>query len=93
MFEKWCLLLLAVVLSVDSSNAFSLDPLKKKDSPAEDAPELSRRDILLTVPIAAGGAVVYGKLLSDATEKLLRGELVYPMTMKVGQNQQSRRLY
>ena len=78
MLEKWCLLLLAVVLSVNNSKAFSLDPLKKKDSPAEDAPELSRRDILLTVPIAAGGAVVYGKLLSDATEKLLRGELVYP---------------
>lgn len=78
MLEKWCFLLLTAILWIDSSNPFSLDPLKKKDSTVEDAPELSRRDILLTVPIAAGGAVVYGKLLSDATEKLLRGELVYP---------------
>ncbi len=78
MFEKWCFLLLAIVLSIGSSNAFSLDPLKKQDSAGKDAPELSRRDILLSAPIAVGGAVVYGKLLSDATEKLLRGELVYP---------------
>ncbi len=61
------------------ADAFSRDPLQKKDVPSDPAaPELSRRDILLTVPVAVGGAVVYGKLLSDATEKILRGELVYP---------------
>lgn len=39
--------------------------------------EMSRRDLLVW-PIGIGGAVVYGKLVSDAAQKLSRGELVYP---------------
>lgn len=38
---------------------------------------LSRRE-LLAWPVGLGGAVVYGKLVSDAAQKLSRGELVYP---------------
>ena len=73
-----CFFLFPGILWIDVLEAFSLDPLKNKGSSGDAAPELSRRDLLLGVPIAAGGAVFYGKLLSDATEKLLRGELVYP---------------
>jgi SAM-dependent methyltransferase len=65
MLEK-CFFLLAIILRIETSDALAFDPTK-----------LSRRE-LLTVPIAAGGAVFYGKLLSDATKKLKRGELVYP---------------
>lgn len=39
--------------------------------------EISRRDLLVW-PIGIGGAVVYGKLVSNAAQKLSRGELVYP---------------
>ncbi len=69
--------LFVIFFCIDVSGAFSRDPLKKKDA-ASDSSELSRRDVLLTVPIALGGAVVYGKLLSESVEKLTRGELVYP---------------
>mmetsp|Transcript_24915 Transcript_24915/g.28506 ORF Transcript_24915/g.28506 Transcript_24915/m.28506 type:complete len:331 (-) Transcript_24915:1425-2417(-) len=54
--------------------ALSFNPLKNnKDS----ALRLSRRD-LITIPIGVGSAVIYGKLLSNAFEKLSRGDLVYP---------------
>lgn len=65
MLEK-CFFLFAIILRIKISDALAFDPTK-----------LSRRE-LLTVPIAAGGAVFYGKLLSDATKKLTRGDLVYP---------------
>ena len=39
---------------------------------------LSRRDILINVPIGVTGAVVYGKLVSEAIGKLSRGDLAYP---------------
>lgn len=38
---------------------------------------VSRRE-LLTWPVGLGGAVVYGKLVSDAAQKLSRGDLAYP---------------
>lgn len=71
------LFLFVISFWIDFSDAFSRDPLNKKDA-ASDSSELSRRDVLLTVPVAVGGAVVYGKLLSESVEKLTRGELVYP---------------
>jgi len=66
-----------ITLETLYSDAFSLDPLKNKDSITDSVPGLSRRD-WFTVPIGVGGAVFYGKLLSDATKKLTRGDLVYP---------------
>jgi ubiquinone/menaquinone biosynthesis C-methylase UbiE len=58
--------------------AFSMTP-KKDDNGSFSSmiPELSRRK-LLTWPIGIGGAVVYGKLVADAAQKLSRGDLVYP---------------
>jgi SAM-dependent methyltransferase len=40
--------------------------------------EMSRRDLMLLSPVGIVGAVLYGKLVSDAAQKLCRGELVYP---------------
>ncbi|KAG7346777.1 type 11 methyltransferase [Nitzschia inconspicua] len=37
----------------------------------------TRRDLLVW-PIGIGGAVVYGKMVSNAVQKISRGELVYP---------------
>lgn len=50
------------------------DALLPSESPSNG---ISRRD-LLRWPLGIGGAVVYGKLVSDAAQKLSRGELVYP---------------
>jgi len=58
---------ITAILRIGVSDALSFDPL----------PELSRRE-LFTIPFAVGGAVVYGKLLSDTTQKLIRGDLIYP---------------
>jgi len=56
------------------SEALSIDPLKKNK---DLVLRLSRRE-LITIPIGVGSAVIYGKLLSNAFEKLSRGDLVYP---------------
>jgi ubiquinone/menaquinone biosynthesis C-methylase UbiE len=72
-----CILTLAIILRIDISEALSLDPFDKKFSETDSVPEFSRRE-LLTVPVAAGGTVLYGKLLSSVTRKLTRGDLVYP---------------
>jgi ubiquinone/menaquinone biosynthesis C-methylase UbiE len=54
--------------------AFSVDPSSNND--LKDS-YLSRRDVLFW-PVGIGGAVIYGKLVSDAAQKLSRGEMVYP---------------
>mmetsp|Transcript_21919 Transcript_21919/g.46112 ORF Transcript_21919/g.46112 Transcript_21919/m.46112 type:complete len:325 (+) Transcript_21919:43-1017(+) len=59
------------------SEAFSLDPLKNADPITSSTPGLSRRQ-WVNVPIAVGGAIFYGKLLSDAGKKLTRGDFAYP---------------
>jgi SAM-dependent methyltransferase len=56
-----------------TSFAFSLNQ-NNNDNKNEG---LSRRD-LLTISLGVGGAVVYGKLVSDSVKKLSRGDLVYP---------------
>jgi SAM-dependent methyltransferase len=45
--------------------------------PRTENGRVSRRG-LLTWPLGLGGAIVYGKLVSDTVQKLSRGELVYP---------------
>jgi ubiquinone/menaquinone biosynthesis C-methylase UbiE len=67
------LFLFVLETNISISQAFSVDPSKKGDA-VKDA---SRRDLLVW-PIGVGGAVLYGKLVSDAFQKLSRGELVYP---------------
>ena len=44
----------------------------------DEGEAISRRDLLLQSPIAIGGAIVYVKLVSDAFQKLARGDQVYP---------------
>ena len=69
--------LFAITLLIDNVDAFSLDPSKNENPIKNSGLELSRRE-LFTIPIGIGGAVFYGKLLSDATEKFTRGDLAYP---------------
>lgn len=45
----------------------------------QDGESSNRRDLLLYAPIGLGGAVLYGKLLSGAIDKLSRGALAYPV--------------
>ncbi|VEU36986.1 unnamed protein product [Pseudo-nitzschia multistriata] len=59
------------------SDAFSLDPLKNKDPTASSSSGFSRRQ-WFKIPIALGGATIYGKLLSGAVKKVARGDLEYP---------------
>lgn len=58
---------------------FSQSPKKNNDGGdvSGTANNISRRDLLYW-PVGIGGAVVYGKLVSDAVGKLSRGDLAYP---------------
>eukprot|EP00525_Craspedostauros_australis_P002292 CAMPEP_0198129626 /NCGR_PEP_ID=MMETSP1442-20131203/52169_1 /TAXON_ID= /ORGANISM="Craspedostauros australis, Strain CCMP3328" /LENGTH=320 /DNA_ID=CAMNT_0043790057 /DNA_START=131 /DNA_END=1090 /DNA_ORIENTATION=+ len=47
-----------------------------RDDSNDDA--ISRRSLFLKAPVAVGGAVIYGKLVSDSIQKLTRGDLVFP---------------
>lgn len=45
---------------------------------SDNTVDTNRRNLVVTAPVALAGAVVYGKLVADAVEKLQRGDLVYP---------------
>ena len=59
--------------------AFSSPPSFPPPPPPQTSEDgaMSRRSLLYW-PIGVGGAVVYGKLVSDAVGRLSRGDLVYP---------------
>jgi ubiquinone/menaquinone biosynthesis C-methylase UbiE len=61
--------------SSQTSEALSMKP--NDDNGSSPLSQLSRRQ-LLTWPIGIGGAVIYGKLLANAAEKLSRGDSAYP---------------
>ena len=74
------LLFLLILTTFLRIRAFSVDPSSNNNNNNNNADAkdyLSRRDLLFW-PIGIGGAVLYGKLVSDAAQKLSRGELVYP---------------
>jgi ubiquinone/menaquinone biosynthesis C-methylase UbiE len=52
------------------AEAFPADPPTKGNGVA--------RRHLLTLPIGVGGAIIYGNLVADASQKFSRGDLVYP---------------
>lgn len=68
-------------LQVLSLNSPSGNPRNRGsgDGPIQKVQSSNRRDLLLFWPIGLGGAVVYGKLLSGAFDKLSRGALAYPV--------------
>lgn len=54
------------------------EPFSSSSSDMSTSDLSTRRQVLLTWPIGIGGAVLYGKLVADAAEKLSRGDIVYP---------------
>ena len=75
-FSQMVYVILLLILSLVSLEAFLIPPNDKKDD-LSAVPQISRRQ-LLTWPIGVGGAIIYGRLLADAVEKLSRGDLEYP---------------
>ena len=69
--------LLPILYSRIINPADSLSMKANNDNDPKLFSQVSRRQ-LLTWPIGAAGAVVYGKLVADAVQKLSRGDLVYP---------------
>jgi len=61
------------------SASFSMTPKNDDNEVALRSPlsQLSRRQILAS-PFAIGGAIAYGKSLSDVAKKISRGDLEYP---------------
>jgi SAM-dependent methyltransferase len=61
---------------VESFSLPSSSPPPQPPLPSGDG-DISRRNLLYW-PVGVGGALVYGKLVSDAVDRLSRGDLVYP---------------
>jgi len=53
---------------------------RQETAPSNGPPpgSVSRRDLFWKVPIGVGGAVAYGNLLSEAYQRVTRGDFVYP---------------
>lgn len=59
-------------------HTLSLSPKNKGPSDLSDVEFSVHRRGLLSVPIGIGGAIVYGRLVADAVERLSRGALAFP---------------
>jgi ubiquinone/menaquinone biosynthesis C-methylase UbiE len=74
--SKWNIVVVSLLIAFLCSISEGFSPPSNNDG--NSSPQLFSRRSLLTNGVGISGAVVYGKLISDAFKKLARGDLVYP---------------